>query len=100
MNTTLVLDGYMFGAIPAAVLAFSAGKVKGIKGLKLLFGAVVLSASWPLWAVGATLLAVIGMAFAVAALTVATISSLGLLVGALWVMGLLKTLEFLGWCNE
>lgn len=100
MNTTLVLNGYMYGAIPAALLAFSAGKFKGIKGLKLLFGAVVLSASWPLWAVGGTLLAAIGVAFAIAALVITTIASLGLIVGALWIIALLKTLEFVGWCRE
>ena len=94
------LHNYIVGTLPSAVLALTVGKKRGVYGLKLLFGAVILSASWPLWGVGAILLSLIGIALTIASLVILIIAGVGLLVAALWIIALIKTLEILGWCGE
>ena len=96
----IALHSYIVGTLSSALLAFAVGKRRGVRGLKLLFGAVMLSASWPLWGVGAILLSIIGIALTVAALVTLVIVGVGLLVAALWIIALIKTLEILGWCCE
>lgn len=92
--------GYGVGSLPALYLAFHAGKKKGVKGLKLLFGAIVLTATWPIWAVGGVIGAVIGTAFAFAAAATLFITVVGCVLGFIWLTALLKVIEFLGWCEE
>jgi hypothetical protein len=94
------LHCYIVGTLPSALLAFIVGKKRGVLGLKLLFGAVVFSASWPLWGVGGFLLSIIGIALTIASLVILFIAGVGLLVAALWIIVLIKTLEILGWCSE
>lgn len=94
------LHCYIVGTLPSALLAFIVGKKRGVHGLKLLFGAVVLSASWPLWGVGGFLLSIIGIALTIASLAILFIAGVGILVAALWIIVLIKTLEILGWCSE
>ena len=92
--------GYGVGSLPALYLAFRAGKNKGIQGLKLLFGAIVLTATWPIWAVGGVIGAVLGVAFAIAAAVTLFITVVGCVLGFLWITALLKAIEFLGWCED
>ena len=94
------LHSYIVGTLPSALLTFIVGKRRGVHGLKLFFGAVVLSASWPLWGVGGILLSIIGIALTIASLVILFIAGVGLLVAAFWIVVLIKTLEILGWCSE
>lgn len=94
-----VVVGYGVGSLPALYLAFHAGKSKGIKGLKLLFGAMVLTATWPIWAVGGVIGAILCAAFAIAAGVALVIAVVGCVLGFLFLGALLKVIEVLGWCE-
>ena len=92
--------GYGIGSLPALYLAFLAGKKKGIQGLKLLFGAIVLTTTWPIWAVGGVIGACLGTAFAIAAAVTLFITVVGCVLGFAWIAALLKVIEVLGWCED
>lgn len=97
---TLLIQSYLAGTAPSWLLAFAIGRKKGISGIKLLFGAVMLALSWPLWATGALALSVIGLCLAVVGTLALTFFVAFCVVGFLWITLLLKCIEILGWLNE
>lgn len=93
----LLINTYFVGTAPSLALAYSVGRKKGVNGITLLFGAIMLAASWPLWATGAVLLAIVGLTLAVLA-TVTLVAFIAFCVCAfLWIFLLLKCMEVLGW---
>jgi hypothetical protein len=99
MNAIL-LNTYFVGSVPSLALAYAFAKKKGVRGFSLLVGALVVAASWPLWAVGAILLAATGTALAFAAV-VALVAFITLCVIAfVWFSLLLKVMEIVGWFQD
>jgi hypothetical protein len=95
-----LLDTYFVGSVPSLAMAYTFAKNKGVRGFSLLVGAIVVAASWPLWAVGAILLAAVGTLFAIAA-AVALITFIVLCVIAfVWFSLLLKVMEIVGWFKD
>jgi len=94
------INYYLFGTAPSLLLAYTAGRKKGVNRITLLFGAVVLAASWPLWATGAVALAVIGSLLALAATVACTFFVAFCVVAFLWITLLLKCMEILGWFSK
>ena len=93
----LLINTYFVGTAPSLALAYSVGRKKGVNGITLLFGAMMLAASWPLWATGAVLLAVVGLTLAVLA-TATLVAFIAFCVCAfLWISLLLKCMEIVGW---
>ena len=71
-----------------------------MRGISLLVGAIAVAASWPLWAVGAILLAAAGLVLAFA-VVVAIIAFISLCVIAfVWFSLLLKVMEIVGWFQD
>ena len=97
---TLLIQSYLAGTAPSWLLAFAIGRKRGLSGIKLLFGAVMLALSWPLWAAGALALSVVGSFLAVAGTLALTFFVAFCVVGFLWITLLLKCVEVLGWFNE
>lgn len=97
---TLLIQSYLAGTAPSWLLAFAIGRKRGISGIKLLFGAVMLALSWPLWAAGALALSVVGCFLAVAGTLALTFFVAFCVVGFLWITLLLKCVEVLGWFHE
>ncbi len=99
MNT-LLLNTYFIGSVPSLAMAYAFARKKGVRGTSLLVGASFVAASWPLWAVGALLLAGIGSVLA-CAIAVALIAFVALCVVAfLWLSLLLKVMDIVGWFKD
>jgi hypothetical protein len=91
---------YYLGTAPTWLLAFAIGRWRGVHGTRLLFGAVMLALSWPLWVAGAVILAALGLGLAVVGTIALTLFVAFCVVAALWVTLLLKCVEILGWFQE
>jgi hypothetical protein len=99
MNT-LLLNTYFVGSLPSLGLAYAFAKNKGVRGFSLLVGAIAVSASWPLWAVGAILLAATSIVL-VCATVVAIIAFISLCaIAFVWFSLLLKVMEIVGWFQD
>ena len=99
MNT-LLLNTYFVGSVSSLAMAYAFARNKGVRGISLLVGAIAVAASWPLWAVGAILLAAAGLVLAFA-VVVAIIAFTSLCVIAfVWFSLLLKVMEIVGWFQD
>ncbi len=99
MNT-LIINTYLVGSVPSLAMAYAFAKNKGVRGFSLLTGAIAIAASWPLWAVGAILLAVIGNVLACAAAVAIIMGAVICIVAFLWLSLLLKVMQLVGWFND
>lgn len=93
----LLINTYFVGTAPSLALAYSVGRKKGVNGVALLLGAVILAASWPLWATGAVILSVVGIILAALATATLVAFIAFCLCAFLWISLLLKCMEVLGW---
>lgn len=91
------INYYFVGTAPSLALAYSVGRKKGVNGITLLFGAVMLAASWPLWATGAVVLSVVGLTLAALAAVTLIAFIVFCVCAFLWIFLLLKCMEVLGW---
>jgi hypothetical protein len=92
-----LINYYFVGTAPSLALAYSVGRKKGLNGITLLFGAVMLAASWPLWGTGAVLLAVVGLMLTVLAAATLVAFIVFCVCAFLWIFLLLKCMEIMGW---
>ena len=97
---TIIYNSYLVGTAPSLAVALAAGKKRGIRGITLLFGAVMLAASWPLWATGAIVLGVIGTLLAIVGAVALGVFLTFCVVAFLWITLLLKCMEIVGWFKE
>lgn len=96
----ILTNTYIVGTAPSVLLAFAIGRWRGVNGIRLLFGAMMLSLSWPLWASGGVALTVVGLALAIAGTIALTLFIGFCVIAAIWVTLLLKCVEVLGWFHE
>jgi hypothetical protein len=96
----ILTNTYLIGTAPSWLLAFAIGRWRGVNGVKLLFGAVMLALSWPLWAAGGLALTVLGLALAVVGTVALALFVAFCAIAAFWVILLLKCVEVLGWFHE
>ena len=96
----ILINSYLIGTPLSLALALAAGKKKGIRGITLLFGAVMLAASWPLWAAGAIILGAIGTVLAVVGTVALCVFLMFCVTAFIWITLLLKCMEILGWFRD
>lgn len=97
---TILTQSYLVGTAPSWLLAFAIGRWRGVSGIRLLFGAVMLALSWPLWAAGALALTAVGIALAVIGTVALALFVAFCAIAAIWVVLLLKCVEILGWFHD